>query len=204
MPDSNQLSPDSIRNTPVRVLLIIGSTRHERFGPVPAAWVAKSARERGDIELDVADLAELNLTTTLNGNDENAPLPPEVEAFGKRLDAADAVVIVTPVYNRGYPAPLKNAIDWFHNEWFATPVGFVSYGGISGGLDAVEQLRNVFVELNTMTIRNVLTFPNFWERFDDYGQPTDLEATTAAATAFFDQLTMWSQSMRSLRTGATT
>lgn len=199
MPNTNQLAKTTTPNTTLKVLLIIGSTRHERFGPVPAAWVAKQAHARPDIDLDVADLAELNLTTTLNGNDEHAPLPPEVETFGKRLDAADAVIIVTPVYNRGYPASLKNAIDWFHSEWFATPVGFVSYGGISGGLEAVEQLRNVFVELNTMTIRNVLTFPNFWERFDDHGQPTEPESTTKAATAFFDQLTMWAKAARPLR-----
>lgn len=188
--------------SPVRVLLIIGSTRQDRFGPVPAAWAADRARERPDIDLEVADLAEIDLPTVMMGDDENAPLPDSVAAFGKRVDAADAVVIVTPVYNRGYPASLKNAIDWLHNEWFATPVGFVSYGGISGGQEAVEQLRNVFVELNTMTIRNALIFPNFWERFDDDGQPTDQTATAEAATGFYDQLTMWARAARILRAGA--
>lgn len=188
---------------PVRVLLMIGSTRTDRFGPTPAAWAAQQARAREDIELDVVDLAEQALPVVLMGNDEHAPLPDQVAPLSKRIRAADAVVLVTPVYNKGYPASLKNAIDWFHDEWAATPVGFVSYGGRTGGIEAVEQLRGVFVELNTMTIRNVLSFPNFWEHFDDNGAPVNPTGATAAATEFYDQLTWWARALRAARTHAT-
>ncbi|AEF39160.1 NADPH-dependent FMN reductase [Hoyosella subflava] len=184
---------------PLRVLLLVGSIRAGRFGHVPAAWAAERARERNDIALDVADLADIRLPVVLPGDDEHAPVANEVAMLGKRIQAADAVVIVTPVYNRGYPASLKNAIDWFHDEWAATPVGFVSYGGMSGGIEAVEQLRGVFAELRTMTIRNVLSFANFWERFDNGGQPVNADSARAAATAFFDQLLWWARALRSAR-----
>lgn len=182
----------------VRVLVMIGSTRNDRFGPIPAAWAAEQARARDDIDLDVADLAELDLPVVLQGEDD-APAPNSVLSLGRRLDAADAVVVVTPVYNRGYPASLKNAIDWFGTEWAATPIGFVSYGGRTGGIEAVEQLRTVFVELGTMTIRHVLSFPNFWERFGDDGAPSDSASMTAAATDFYDQLTWWARALRASR-----
>lgn len=184
---------------PVRMLVIIGSSREDRFGPVPAVWAAEQARMRADIEVDVVDLAEEDLPVVLAGDDWEAPLPERVARFSRRVDAADAVVIVTPVYNRGYPASLKTAIDWLHDEWEATPVGFVSYGGRTGGIEAVEQLRTVFVELNTMTIRNVLTFPNFWEHFTDQGAPVHPLSMAKAATGFFDQLTWWSRILRTAR-----
>lgn len=184
---------------PVRVLVLIGSTRQDRFGPVPAQWAAQQAARRADIDVDVVDLSEARLPVVLAGDDEHAPVPAEVTDLGKRIDAADAVVIVTPVYNRGYPASLKNAIDWYHDEWAATPVGFVSYGGRTGGVEAVEQLRTIFVELGTMTIRHVLSFPNFWEHFDEDDRPKAPEAMAGAATAFYDQLLWWARALRTAK-----
>lgn len=189
----------SVGQQPVRVLVLIGSTRQDRFGPVPAQWAAERAEQRADIDLDVVDLAEARLPAVLAGDDEHAPVPADVTDLGERIDAADAVVIVTPVYNRGYPASLKNAIDWYHDEWSATPVGFVSYGGRTGGVEAVEQLRTIFVELGTMTIRNVLSFPNFWEHFDEDGRPQAPEAMAGAATAFYDQLLWWARALRAAK-----
>lgn len=188
---------------PVRVLLLIGSTRQDRFGPVPADWAAEQARMRDDVDLEVIDLAEENLPGILAGDGSATPLPKSVTEFAQRIEAADAVVVVTPVYNRGYPASLKNAIDWVHDEWAATPVGFVSYGGRTGGIEAVEQLRTIFVELNTMTIRNVLCFPNFWEHFGDHSAPIHPAAMTGAATGFYDQLIWWARALRTARDRST-
>lgn len=186
---------------PLNVLLIIGSTREGRFGPVPAAWAAERARERNDISLDVVDLAETALPTVLPNTEDG--IPDSVTDLGTRLQAADAVVIVTPVYNRSYPASLKNAIDWFHDEWFATPVGFVSYGGRTGGIEAVEHLRGVFAELGTMTIRHVLSFPNYPEIFGDVGpdNTASLDIPTEPAEAFYDQLIWWATALRTAKLG---
>ncbi|GAA4902908.1 NAD(P)H-dependent FMN reductase [Stackebrandtia albiflava] len=183
---------------PVKVALIIGSTRVDRFGTVPAGWAAARARDRHDVVLDVVDLADTPLPTVFPGDDPDTPLPEAVTALARRIEWADAVVIVTPVYNRGYPASLKNAIDWIHGEWNATPVGFVCYGGRTGGIEAVEQLRTVFVELGTMTIRSVLSFPDCRECFDESGTPRDAGAH-AAATEFYDELTWWARALRAAR-----
>lgn len=84
----------------------------------------------------------------------------------KRIAAADAVLIVTPEYNHSFPGPLKTSIDSLRDEWKAKPVGFVSYGGIGGGLRAVEALRLVFAELHAVTVRDTVSFHNPWSRFE--------------------------------------
>ena len=91
------------------------------------------------------------------------------QSLQQALGLADAFVVVTPEYNHGYPAPLKELIDSVNAEWQAKPVAFVSYGGVSGGLRAVEQLRLVFAELHAVTIRDSVSFPGAWEQFDESG-----------------------------------
>ena len=123
-------------NTRLQLAIVIGSTRKGRLAPAVAEWFAGVARESGEMAVDVIDLAEARLPEVLS--DQPGP---EVEAMARRrLAAAEAFVVVTPEYNHSFPAPLKTAIDWHRREWQAKPVGFVSYGGRSGGLRAVEQL----------------------------------------------------------------
>ncbi|GAA4061152.1 NAD(P)H-dependent oxidoreductase [Actinomadura miaoliensis] len=149
--------------SPLHVAMIIGSTRRSRFGSVVAGWFAEQVTPRADMTLDVVDLRDTRLPDTLADDGEDAPEP--VRALAPRLAAADAFVVVTAEYNHSFPAPLKTAIDSFVDEWRAKPIGFVSYGGMSGGLRAVEQLRLVFSELHATTIRDTVSFPICWERF---------------------------------------
>ncbi|XVQ09696.1 NADPH-dependent FMN reductase [Spirillospora sp. CA-255316] len=188
--------PDLVR---LRLAVIIGSTRKDRFCPTPAGWIADQARKHDGYEVDVIDLADEPLPHVLNGDDTDTPPPAPVQALAPRLASADAFVIVTPVYNHGYPASLKNAIDWFFDEWSAKPVGFVSYGGMGGGLHAVEQLRQVFCEVHATTIRESLSFANYWDRFDGTGQPTDTTGTDKAAKTFLDRLAWWGHALRDAR-----
>jgi NAD(P)H-dependent FMN reductase len=117
----------------VRLTVIVASVRPGRFGPTVASWFVGHAAARADIAGDVVvDLARSG----------------DVREFPARIDGADAIVVVTPEYNHGYPGPPKTAIDSAGAEWHAKPIGFVSYGGMSGGLRAVEQLRAVFAELH--------------------------------------------------------
>ncbi|EHY89433.1 NADPH-dependent FMN reductase [Saccharomonospora azurea] len=174
-----------------RLAVLIGSVRADRFGPVPAAWFAQQAREHAALEVEVVDLADYDLSVSLSAGDD-------VAALGARLAEADAFAVVTPEYNHSFPAGLKSAIDHFHQEWRAKPVAFVSYGGMAGGLRAVEQLRQVFAELHAVTVRDTLSFHNFWGTFDDDGQPVDGAANTAAKQ-LLDQLTWWAVSLREAR-----
>lgn len=182
-------------DSPLRVAIIIGSTRDGRFGPTVARWFAGEVGQRRDITVDVIDLADAGLPATYPREFG----PPE-RAFLERIAAADAFVIVTPEYNHGYPAALKQAIDLPRHQWQAKPVAFVSYGGISGGLRAVEQLRQVFAELHAVTVRDTVSFPNYGRLFDDAGRPTDPTAAGAATKKMLDQLAWWATALRSART----
>ena len=186
---------------PVRVAVIVGSVREGRFGPVVADWLAGVAGDHGGFEADVVDLAETGLPMVLPafGAVPAASVVAEVAKVQPRLEAADAFVVVTPEYNHSYPASLKNAIDWHRTEWTAKPVAFVSYGGMSGGLRAVEHLRAVFAELHAVTIRETVSFHGAHARFGADGQPTD-EAAAVAAKAMLDQLSWWARSLAEART----
>lgn len=185
-------------DSPVRLAVIVGSTRDGRFGPVVADWFAERARVHGDLEVDVVDLAETELPARLSGS----PGPEAAAALAAvtpRLDAADAFVVVTPEYNHSYPASLKNAIDWHFQQWQAKPVGFVSYGGMAGGLRSVEHLRPVFAELHAVTVRDTVSFHNAWDRFGEDGLPLDAEGANGAAKAMLDQLLWWAKALRTAR-----
>lgn len=179
---------------PLKLAVIIGSNREGRFGHVVARWFVGQARQRDDMELDVIDLAEVDLPAAYP-----ARTSPAVTAYAARIDRADAFVIVTPEYNHGYPAGLKQAIDLVHAEWRAKPVAFVSYGGISGGLRAVEQLRQVFPELHAMTVRDTVSFAMAHGAFDASGEPVDAEGCNAAATTMLNEIRWWGNALRAAR-----
>lgn len=133
----------------------------------------------------------------------DGPLPLPVRRGGRRagqghphLAAADAFVVLTPEYNHSFPASLKTLIDWHFHEWRAKPVAFVSYGGLSGGLRAVEQLRQVFAELHAVTVRDTVSFHNAGASFDDQGRHKDPSAPDAAAKVMLDQLAWWGLALR--------
>ncbi|MBB5934401.1 NADPH-dependent FMN reductase [Streptomyces zagrosensis] len=187
--------------TALQLAIIVGSTRGGRFAPVVANWITEQARQHGDLDVNVIDLAEISLPNEMPPYGA-APGPQAAAALAKLtpgLAAADAFIVITPEYNHSYPASLKNAIDWHNAEWHAKPVGFVSYGGISGGLRAVEHLRGVFAELHAVTIRDTVSFPMAGNLFDGEGQLKSPEGPNAAAKALFDQLVWWGRALRNAK-----
>jgi len=189
------VTPFEIVDEPITLAVIIGSTRQGRLGGVVGDWFAGVAKQRGDLVVDVIDLADTPLPATLP-----RPAPPEVAAFAARIDAADAFAVVTPEYNHSFPGPLKIAIDAVHGGWAAKPVGLVGYGGMSGGLRAIEHLRAVFAELHAVTVRDTVSFHGAWTCFDDEGRPTDEDGCGAAATKLLDQVVWWARALRDART----
>jgi NAD(P)H-dependent FMN reductase len=183
--------------------VIVGSVRQGRFGPVVARWFAEQAEQHGRFTVHTVDLAEVPLPLDL------PPLPPalqpemdrpaEMGGLTRRIAEADAIVVVTPDYNRSFPASLKAAIDWHYTEWQAKPIGFVGYSGAGGGLLAIEQLRQVFGELHAHTVRDVVSFPRYYELFGPDGTPNDPEGPNGAAKAMLDQLTWWGSVLRDAR-----
>lgn len=179
---------------PLNVAIIVGSTREGRFGGTVADWFVTQAGQRADMALDVIDLVDVDLPMVLP-----AESPPAAQAYVDRIGRADAFVVVTPEYNHGYPASLKQAIDFPHAEWREKAVGFVSYGGVSGGLRAVEQLRQVFAELHVVTMRDSVSFAMPWDLFDQAGEPRDATACNGAAKTMLDQLAWWATALRTAR-----
>ncbi|MBB5783208.1 NADPH-dependent FMN reductase [Nonomuraea jabiensis] len=186
---------------PLKLAVIIGSTREGRFGSIVGSWLVDRVRDHGGFELDVIDLAEVSLPIVQQKHPVSTGEYPEREVrdFAARIGAADAFVVVTPEYNHGYPASLKLAIDSVHPEWWAKPVAFVSYGGYAGGLRAVEQLRLVFAELHATTIRETVSFHMAYTQFDETGRPHDAESVNAAAKLLLDQLGWWGEALRAAR-----
>jgi NAD(P)H-dependent FMN reductase len=185
-----------------KLVIIAGSVREGRFGPTVASWVADQSRTHGAFEVDVVDLAEVEVPLALPAVSpkyagESYPRPAGMAALTSALDRADAFIVVTPEYNHSYPASLKAAIDWHFTQWTAKPVAFVSYGGAAGGRHAVLHLENVLTELHAVTIRDGLAFPNYFTAWQD-GRPLDPESAGYAKT-LLDQLAWWAGALRSAR-----
>jgi NAD(P)H-dependent FMN reductase len=186
-----------MEKTPIKLAVIVGSTREGRFGHVVAGWFAGHARSHDAFDVDYIVLVDVQLPPALPDD-----YTPELRTYAERLDRADAFVIVTPEYNHGYPASLKQAIDLGYAEWNAKPVGFVSYGGASGGIRAVEQLRQVFAELHAVTVRDAVSFHGASREFDESGNPVMPERPARAAHRMLDRLAWWGRALRTARAEA--
>lgn len=167
------------------LLVVIASTRPGRVGPSVATWFIELARRHGGFEVEVVDLAELDLPMM---DEPNHPrLRQYTHDHTKRwsaiVDRADAFVFVMPEYNYGFTAPLKNAIDYLHQEWRSKPISFVSYGGISAGLRAVQQLKQVVTALSMMPAVAAVPVPFVAQHVEDgVFTPTEIMETGAKAT----------------------
>ena len=171
---------------PVKVGLVYGSTRPGRFCDTVARWAAARIAAHAGFAAEHIDPAQPDPSD--NGS-----------TLSQRLAACDAYIVITPEYNHGYPAPLKALIDSFGPEWHAKPVAFVSYGGVSGGLRAVEQLRLVFAELHAVTIRDSVSFAGAWEQFDANGILRNPERAERSMDAMLRRLQWWAVSLAHAR-----
>jgi NAD(P)H-dependent FMN reductase len=186
-------------------MIIVGSTRPGRGGWPVAQWFIQRATDHAAFDLDVVDLAELKLPLL---DEPNHPrlrqyTQHHTRAWSEQVDAADAFVFVTPEYNHGYPASLKNAIDFLHHEWRFKPVGFVSYGGVAAGTRSVEQLQQVVTAVRMQPLIEQVNIP-FYQQFidDDDGQVHANEVMEQAARTLLDQLVRIEELLRPLRVEA--
>ena len=185
------------------LMIIVGSTRPVRVGRPVAEWVAAEAREHGSFEVDLADLKEIDLP--LLDEPEHPRLRryqhEHTKAWSRRVEAADAFVFVTPEYNFSMPAPLKNALDFLSQEWAYRPAVVCSYGGVSAGLRASAQLKQVLQALSVPVVGPSLSIP-FVKQFvvDDGARIEPNDIMRGAATAAFDELARWEQALRPMRT----
>lgn len=186
------------------LMIVIASTRPGRVGLSVAQWFEQRAQEHGAFQLDVADLLELDLPFL------DEPNHPRLREYTKqhtrdwsaRVDAADAFAFVTPEYNYGLPATLKNAIDYLHHEWGYKPAGFVSYGGVSAGTRSVQMLKQVVTTLKMFAVSEAVSIPFVANFLDDEQRVKPNETMEQAADAMLSELRRVSDALRVLRVPA--
>ena len=181
--------------------IIIASTRPGRVGLPVARWFEQAARAHGGFEVEVVDLAEVNLPFF------DEPSHPRLGQYvhqhtrdwSETIARADAFVIVTPEYNYGFNAVLKNAIDFLHAEWAHKPVGFVSYGGVAAGTRAVQMLKQVVTALKMVPVTGSVNIPFVAKLLDGENRLQANDVMTSGATAMLDELLPLTSALKSLR-----
>jgi NAD(P)H-dependent FMN reductase len=140
------------------IQVVLGTTRPGRFSEGVAGWVTERLSGRPDLEVELIDLRDHELPFFTGDPPAKAPraYPDDAVArLGQTLDRADGYVMLVAEYNHGYPAVLKNAMDWTFVEWRRKPVAFVGWGNV-GGARAIEQLRLVSVEYEMAPLRHAV------------------------------------------------
>lgn len=146
----------------ISIKVIAGSTREGRFSDKPAAWIAGELSKREGVSAEVLDLRDFDMpffNEAVSPSVKTEPYAHEAVArWTAKIAEGDAFVIVTPEYNHGPTAVLKNALDWVYQEWNRKPIAYVSYGTV-GGARAVEQLRLNAIEQKMVPTREAVHFP---------------------------------------------
>lgn len=167
-----------------KLMVVLGSVREVRVGKSIADWVCQEAAADGRFDVDFADLKEIDLPFM------DEPTHPRLQQYtrehtkswAERVNAADGFLFVFPEYNHSYSAPIKNALDYLNREWFRKPVGFVNWGGNSGGSRAQAALRPVVSLLGmVMTMGNIeINFPGE-QITDGVFEPNEQQSTVLEA-----------------------
>jgi NAD(P)H-dependent FMN reductase len=188
-----------------RIGIVIGSTRPSRFGDKPAAWIHGIASQRTDLDFEVIDLRDYPLPLFDEpGSPAWGPIENKlVQRWAAKLAGFDGFILVTPEYNHGMSAVLKNALDYAYKEWVRKPVAFVGYGGV-GAARAIEQLRLVVAELQMVSVRNAVhiaaaDFLGLWRQGKSFG---DVPHLAEAAAAMLEELAWWTRALKVARENA--
>lgn len=183
----------------LRIGIIVGSTRPGRKADAVAQWIYEFASLKGGAEFEVVDVADFELPFL------DEPLPPSMgnyahehtKRWGEKIASFDGFVFVTPEYNHGTSAVLKNAIDFLYSEWNNKAAGFVGYGS-AGGTRAVEHLRLFMAEIQVADVRAQVSLL-LGEDFENFTTFKPRPRHERSVNAMLDQVIAWSAALRPLR-----
>ena len=191
------------------ISVIVGSIRQGRFGEKPAKWIFQQVQKRDGVEARLLDLRDFPMPFF------DHPMPPGmpgrtpyehevVKRWTNEIAQSDGFIFVTPEYNYGPPAVLKNAVDWVYQEWNRKVAAFVSYGG-TGGIRSVQQLRLTAIELQLTPLRWSVHVPaaTLWAHFQGGDVDKGLAELETQAKAMLDNLLWWTSALKAAREGAT-
>ncbi|MFI9576724.1 NADPH-dependent FMN reductase [Microbispora rosea] len=184
--------------------IVIASTRPGRVGLPVAEWFRERAAAQDAFEVELVDLAEVNLPFM---DEPNHPrlrqyIHQHTKEWSATVERGDAFVFVTPEYNYGFNAVLKNALDFLHHEWHYKPVGFVSYGGVSAGTRAVQMLKQVVTTLKMVPLFEAVSIPFVAQLLDEEGRLQPNEVMNSAADAMVAELARLAAALGHLRPAA--
>jgi NAD(P)H-dependent FMN reductase len=182
-----------------KIAILLGSTRPGRNGEAVAKWVAQLAAKRTDAEFELIDIAEQDLPLL------DEPIPPSqgkytkehTKAWSAKISGYDGFVFVTPEYNHGVPAAMKNAIDFLYKEWNNKAAGFVAYGS-AGGTRVVEHWRGICSELQMATVRAQVML-SLRDDFVEYRTFKPQPQHEGMLNTLLDQLVAWSTAFKQMR-----
>ena len=190
------------------ISVIVGSTREGRFSERPAHWILQHLKKREGVEARLLDLRDFPMPFF------DQPLTPAwpgrpafanevVQRWTAAIAQSDGFVFVTPEYNFGPSAVLKNAIDWVYPEWHRKAAGFVSYGSV-GGARAVQQLRETAIALQLAPIGPAVHIPvaTLWAHFQGGDVDAGLAELAAPAATMIDDLLWWTAALKTARVRA--
>ena len=182
--------------------IVISSVREGRAGLAIAEWFIQRARAHGGFDPTLIDLKKVGLPLL------EEPHHPRLQkytqdttkAWSATVKGLDAFVFVTAEYNYSTPPALLNALDHLYVEWNYKAAGFVSYGGISGGLRSVQMLKQTVAALKMVPIVEAVALSFFTQQVDkESGAFTGTDAHEKAASVMLDELLRWNSALATLR-----
>jgi NAD(P)H-dependent FMN reductase len=197
-------NPD-MTNTPdtakLKLHIIVASTRPGRVGAAVAKWFQEFAVSVAQFDVRLVDLAEINLPLL------DEPVHPKARQYQHQhtkdwsalVQSADAYVIVTPEYNFSAPPALVNALNYVYLEWNYKPVGFVSYGGISGGLRSVQMTKQIVTTLKMMPIMEAVAIPFVNQYLNEAGAFVAKEFHQKTGQELLSELHKWAVALKPMR-----
>jgi NAD(P)H-dependent FMN reductase len=187
------------------ISVIAGSTREGRFSEKPARWILQHLKKRDDVDARPLDLRDFPMPFFDQPVTPATPGRPAfkdevVQKWTAAIAQSDGFVFVTPEYNYGPPAVLKNAIDWVYPEWHRKAAGFVSYGSAMG-VRSVQQLRQTVIEVQLAPIRSSVHIPvaTLWAHYQGGNVEAGLAELAAPAEAMIDDLLWWTAALKAAR-----
>jgi NAD(P)H-dependent FMN reductase len=190
------------------ISVIVGSIRVGRFSEKPARWILQHLKKRDGVDARLLDLRDFPMPFFDQAVTPATPGRPAyenevVQKWTAAIAQSDGFVFVTPEYNYGPAAVLKNAIDWVYPEWNRKPATFVSYGSM-GGVRSVQQLRETMIELQLAPIRSSVHIPvaTLWAHYKRGDVDAGLAELKTSAGAMIDDLLWWTAALKAARASA--
>src|SRR4029077_8433645 len=187
------------------ISVVVGRTRQGRFSEKPARWILRHLEKRSGVEARLLDLRDFPMPFF------DQPIPPAmpgrppyenevVKKWTAEIARSDGFIFVTPEYNFGPSAVLKNALDWVYPEWNRKAAAFVSYGSAMGAR-GVQQLRLTAIELQLAPVRSSVHIPAavLWAHFQAGDVDAGLAELEAPAKVMIDDLLWWTAALKRAR-----